>query len=207
MSDSSGEELLNQPIKPEEARKPAAGAGPEKVAAVSPDSEYLLVNKDDYLSLAASMEVLLKLVADAKKEPVHLLDDDTMRAQEAWAIKSQEPRTHLANERTFLNWVAINVQLFLIGVATQAVVPGWLGRSSSLLFGATAVLGIIYATLVFNKRSQGAFYNDHFGPMALAMIMLFAMALGLSFLLAVDIDLTNKRDEQTLSATARDVVP
>jgi hypothetical protein len=163
------------------------------------------VNKDDYLSLAASMEVLLKLVADAKKEPVHLLDDDTMRSG---SVGNQKPgAVHTSGQRANLSQLAINVQLFLIGVAVQAVVPGWLGRSSSLLFGATAVLGIIYATLVFNKRSQGAFYNDHFGPMGLAMIMLFAMALGLAFLLAVDIDLTSRREGQTQSATTRDVIP
>lgn len=212
MGDSSGgEELETNPLMKRGSaaagtKKNGAGTG-EKVRVVDPSSEYLLVNKDDYLSMASSMEVLLKLVADARKEPVHLLDDDTNREDEAWAVKSQEPRTHLANERTFLNWITINVNLFLIGVALQATVPGWLGRSSSMLFGVVSILGIIYATTVFNRRVHGNFFNDRFGPMVLALVMLFAMVLGLIFVLTNDLVIESARTEQTLSASARQVEP
>ncbi len=93
----------------------------------------------------------------------------------AKVVKANEPRTHLANERTYLNWMSTNVQIFLLGVAIASLVESDLARAVALLFSSIAVCCSVYSGLCFMWRARGHFFNDRWGPVVLAGFVVMAM--------------------------------
>jgi len=96
-----------------------------------------------------------------------------------------EPKVYFANERTFLTWGSLCVQLGSIAIAILSIShhrPSIL-RVGVLLGGLTTIF-FLYALAVFHARAAGlrvrsteAPYDDRFGPTMVAAIMLVAIGL------------------------------
>lgn len=94
--------------------------------------------------------------------------------------KASEPRTQLANERTFMNWMNLTIQLFLLGVAIAALFQGSVGALvSGVLFAVISIFIVFYAMIVFSFRVRGHFYNDRYGPIAMSVMVIGAMTASL----------------------------
>ncbi|EKX42841.1 hypothetical protein GUITHDRAFT_40360, partial [Guillardia theta CCMP2712] len=98
-----------------------------------------------------------------------------------------EPKTFLANERTFLNWLSMSVTLGSIASALVAF-----GKANSSQAGAiqimsnvlviTAICFCVYAMNTFfwrrrriRRKDEGSF-DDPYGPLALATVLTISLA-------------------------------
>jgi uncharacterized membrane protein YidH (DUF202 family) len=143
-------------------------------------ADVVVLKKSEYVSLTQSIEVLLKLVHDARTRKPPL--DPLMKLE----VKTIEPRTHLANERTFLNWISTLIQLFFLGMALATVFRGTLyAVVTGAFFACCAILAAVYAAIAFEFRTRGNFYSDKWGPLVLTIAIVVAMAISLILFLSM----------------------
>ncbi|KAJ1480088.1 hypothetical protein T484DRAFT_1811927 [Baffinella frigidus] len=98
-----------------------------------------------------------------------------------------EPKTFLANERTFLNWLSMSVTLGSVASAlvafgkTNAQQAGALQIMSSFLI-ITAIAFCVYAMNTYFwrrrkiRRKEDGNFDDPYGPLALAAVMLIMLS-------------------------------
>eukprot|EP00667_Euglena_gracilis_P024479 EG_transcript_28217 len=94
-----------------------------------------------------------------------------------------EPKTHFANERTFLHWLSCTVLLSTMGLRvlkSETAGPICVAASYSILF--CSVLFMVYALLTFYGRQQRikaagrVRFDDVDGPMVLTVVLIAGMS-------------------------------
>mmetsp|Transcript_68587 Transcript_68587/g.143060 ORF Transcript_68587/g.143060 Transcript_68587/m.143060 type:complete len:140 (-) Transcript_68587:56-475(-) len=96
-----------------------------------------------------------------------------------------EPKTFLANERTFLNWLAMSVTLGSIASALVAFGKSEPNGSSVQIMASvlviTAIFFCIYAMNTFFwrrrriRRKEDGNFDDPYGPLALSSVLLLSL--------------------------------
>lgn len=101
-----------------------------------------------------------------------------------------EPKTYFANERTFLNWMHMaivtgTIASALLGLsgAGDGAGPAWTTSVISLVMLPVSIMIAVYALYTFYwrltmiRRREVSFFDDKHGPLVLAGVIVFALAI------------------------------
>ena len=104
-----------------------------------------------------------------------------------------EPKTYFANERTFLNWIHMSIVVgtiasALLGLSGQSASEAdtginWSVALISMIMLPVAIMIAVYALYTFYwrmamiRRREVSFFDDKYGPLVLAGIIVFAMSI------------------------------
>lgn len=112
-----------------------------------------------------------------------------------------EPKTFFANERTFIQW--LGAALFLVTLASAMMATGHTGKVMGTMFFPVGIFFLLYALRVYHwrlklikNRTEGARFDDPYGPTILTIGVLISLAAVITFVW------TDVADDEAASSTS-----